>query len=252
MPAMDYSKIADWYDIYVQSDLDVDFFLEQASGCDNVLELTSGTGRLSVPLIEAGIPLSCLDNSPEMVAILRNKLRSKGLEASVYEMDVCRFSISDLFDLIIFPFNSFAEIVDPVKQKAALRNIHSHLTNNGRFICTLHNPAIRRKLIDGQVHLRGKFPVSQEGGALHLSSVEHYDQQTNLVTGTQFFDLYNADGVIESKRSIEIRFALHSRKNFLKMIHLQGFRVVNLFGNYKESPFNPEGSPFMLWILDKG
>jgi hypothetical protein len=49
MPAMDYSKVADLYDLYVQTEVDVPFFLQEAQGCQSVLELTSGTGRLSLP-----------------------------------------------------------------------------------------------------------------------------------------------------------------------------------------------------------
>ncbi len=84
---MDYSKIADIYDIYLHTEHDVDFFLQEARNCRNVLELTSGTGRLSLPLIQAHVPLTCLDNSPEMLAVLKKKLAEQRLSAPVYEMD---------------------------------------------------------------------------------------------------------------------------------------------------------------------
>jgi hypothetical protein len=76
MPAMDYSIIADLYDVYARTELDVPFFLQESQVCRSVLELASGTGRLSLPLIEAGVPLSCLDNSPEMLGYLRRKLQA--------------------------------------------------------------------------------------------------------------------------------------------------------------------------------
>ena len=44
MPAMDYAQVAELYDAYVQTEMDVPFFLEAAQGCQRVLELTSGTG----------------------------------------------------------------------------------------------------------------------------------------------------------------------------------------------------------------
>ena len=98
------------------------FFVQEAQGCRSVLELTSGTGRLSVPLIRSQIPLSCLDNSPEMLAGLRRKLQSQGLSAPIYEMDAENFSLPQKFDLIIVPFNAFAEFTDPAK---ALATIHT-------------------------------------------------------------------------------------------------------------------------------
>jgi SAM-dependent methyltransferase len=114
MPAMDYDRIADLYDAYVVTDLDVPFFLAQTRARRRVLELMSGTGRVSIPLLEAGVDLTCVDSSPEMLARLRVKLGQKGLAAPVIEMDVVRLDLAQQFDLIILPFHSFAEIVDPM------------------------------------------------------------------------------------------------------------------------------------------
>ena len=80
MPAMDYSNLAEIYDIYVKTEFDVPFFLEQTKGCKNALELMCGTGRLSVPLIREGVNLSCVDSSAEMLAVFRKKLKTGNLK----------------------------------------------------------------------------------------------------------------------------------------------------------------------------
>lgn len=251
MSAMDYAKVADLYDIYAQTDLDVPFFLQESQGCRNVLELTSGTGRLSLPLIEAGVRLSCLDNSPEMLAILRRKLQSKGLTVPIYEMDVSDFTLPEQFDLIIIPFNSFSEIVEPVAQRATLTRIHLHLGDTGRLICTLHNPAIRLKITDGQIYSRGNFAVPGQAGTLVLSSVESYDASTHLVRGAQFYELSSPDGIMQSKRCVGIQFFVHFREAFEALVRSQGYKVMALYGDYDRAKFRPEASPFMIWILGK-
>lgn len=251
MGAMDYSKVADLYDLYARTDMDVPFFLQEAQGCRNVLELTSGTGRLSLPLIQAHVPLTCLDNSPEMLAVLRRKLLERALSAPVYEMDATCFSLPERFDLIIIPFNSFGEFADPAAQRSTLAAIHAHLTDTGRLICTLHNPRIRLKAIDGQVHLRGKFPLPDGQGTLFLSSWENHDPATHLVTGAQFYELYDRDGILQSKRFVDVRFFLHTRETFEPLAQAQGFRVVALYGDYERAAFQPETSPFMIWVLSK-
>lgn len=142
MAAMDYAKVAQFYDAYAKSTLDVDFFIEEGKRCRHVLELTSGTGRLSLPLIEAGVPLSCLDNSPEMLQILRKKMTNRCLSAQIYEMDASNFSIPEKFDLILFPFNSFSELVELGAQQNALSAVSSHLTDTGRAIYGDYNRAV--------------------------------------------------------------------------------------------------------------
>lgn len=251
MSAMDYSKVADLYDSYAQTDVDVSFFLQEAQGCLNVLELTSGTGRLSLPLIQAHIPLTCLDNSPEMLAVLRRKLLSHGLSAPIYQMDASSFLLPQRFDLIIIPFNAFAEFTDPFVQQTTLATIYSHLADRGRLICTLHNPEVRLKTIDKQVHLRGKYALPNSQGTLVLSTWESYDAGTRLVTGAQCYELYDRDGVMQSKRFVELRFYLHSKETFESLAQSQGYRVVALYGDYERAAFQPEKSPFLVWVLCK-
>lgn len=249
MPAMDYTQVADLYDVYAQADIDVPFFLQAAQGCSRVLELTSGTGRLSLPLLEGGVRLTCLDNSPAMLAILRRKLEAKGLSAPIYEMDITDFSLPEQFDLIIIPFNAFAEVVSPASQQAALATIRTHLTDRGYLICTLHNPAIRLKNSDGQIRLRGKFALPNNEGTLIMSAFESYDAAGQLVSGAQFYELYGADGVMQSKRFVDLQFFVHSRESFETLAQSQGFRIAALYGDYAQSEFQPEKSPFMIWML---
>src|SRR5919112_6745913 len=53
---IDYDRVADVYDLYVTSDLDVGFYVEEATKVQGkVLELMCGTGRVSIPLLEAGV-----------------------------------------------------------------------------------------------------------------------------------------------------------------------------------------------------
>ena len=251
MPAMDYSKIADLYDLYAQTEVDIPFFIQEAKDCRSVLELTSGTGRLSIPLIQANIPLTCLDSSPEMLGVLRRKLAGKGLSAPVFQMDASSFSLPQAFDLIIIPFNAFAEFIDPLGQASALATIHAHLADGGRFICTLHNPQVRLKTVDGQIHLRGKFALPDGQGVLFLSSWEVYNAETRLVSGGQFYELYGRDGVMQTKLFVELEFYLHTKETFESLAFAQGFRIEALYGDYERGAFQPQMSPFMIWILSK-
>ncbi|MDJ0745799.1 MAG: class I SAM-dependent methyltransferase [Xenococcaceae cyanobacterium MO_167.B27] len=251
MSAMDYSQIAHWYDTYVKTDIDIPFFINEAKDCDHVLELTSGTGRLSIPLIEAGISLTCIDNSPEMLAILHQKLAAKGLSANVYELDMQNMALKEKFDLIIIPFNSFSEILSIDEQRQALKGIGNCLTETGRFICTLHNPEIRLKSVNGQLILRGKYFLPDDNGSLLLWSVEQYDPQDSLVKGTQFWEVYDQNRIMQRKSFLDVQFYLHQQEEFIELVQTQGFNIVSLYGDYSYAEFQRETSPFMIWVLSK-
>jgi hypothetical protein len=110
---------------------------------------------------------------------------------------------------------------------------------------------IRLRYIDGQIHLRGQYALPGNTGTLFLSTWESFDPSTRLVTGGQFFELYNRDGEMQSKRFVEIRFYLHSQETFETLAHSQGFAVSAIYGDYARTGFDPEKSPFMIWVLRK-
>src|SRR5688500_12369029 len=135
---IDYDSIAEIYDLYVMADYDVPFFLSEIRQVQGpILELMAGTGRLSLPLIEAGATLTCVDSSQGMLDILSRKLAKRGLRADVHCMDVCRLDLPSHFELAILPFQAFMEIVGEENQREALASVFRCLAPGGRFICTL-------------------------------------------------------------------------------------------------------------------
>ena len=250
--AIDYSRIADIYDEFVRESFDIPFFLEEClNATGDVLELMSGTGRVSIPLLEKGIPLTCVDNSPEMLSVLRDKLNEKNLSASVHQMDVCELKLDETFDLIILPFHSFSEILSTGDQKRALEAIRHHLSDSGRFICTLHNPPVRLKHADGRLRLWHTYPRKNGEGTVLLCGTENVDPETQIVRLSEFIELYDAGGRLEEKRYVDVRFVLHQKDAFEKLIHEAGFQTETIYGDYDRSHFEKETSPFMIWSLRK-
>jgi SAM-dependent methyltransferase len=248
---IDYAHIAELYDAYVITDVDIPFFLNEAQKCTGeALELMSGTGRVSIPLIEAGVRLTCIDRSPEMVAIFRQKLMHRHLSAHIYEMDVCSMSLEKEFDLIFIPFHSFSEILSPVDQRNALASIHHHLSQNGHFICTLHNPAIRLSRVNGEKRILGEYPMDKDR-ILRLWTSERYNPDSHLVNGKQTYEIYDDKKKLRTSMELPIQFYLHTRNDFDRLVVSAGFRVAALYGDYSYSHFTEESSPFMIFVLRK-
>jgi SAM-dependent methyltransferase len=248
MQHIDYNSIADLYDLYVTADYDIPFFMSETKSVEGqVLELTAGTGRLSLPLIEAGVKLTCVDSSNAMLEVLSRKLKKRGLHADIICADVCRLSLPTQFELAILPFQAFMEIVGEENQRAALAAVFKCLAPGGRFICTLHNPAIRRKQVDGLLRLVGQFPT--EGGTLVVSGFEQGG--TPVVSRQQFFEFFDGDGRLLEKRLLQMKFAFVEKDEFEQMAQSVGFRVAQLYGNYDRTPFDPAQSPVMIWGLEK-
>lgn len=248
METIDYDSVAEIYDLYAVTDQDIPFLVSEARRAEGeVLELMAGTGRVSLPLARSGVRLTCVDAAREMLAVLSRKLERDGLHAEVLERDVRELGLSARFTLALLPFNSFMELTTEADQRKCLEEVCAALLPGGRFICTLHNPAVRRAEVDGTSRLVGRFPCA--GGVLVVSGVELGGDP--VVRRRQFFEFHGPDGRLTGTRVLEMRFALIERTAFEAMALGAGFRIARLLGDYDGAPFDPARSRFMIWVLEK-
>lgn len=252
MEINNYDIVADLYDIYVPVTFDIDFFLaETKKTAGEVLELMSGTGRVSIPLLQAGVHLTCVDLSAASNAVLEDKLRQLGLKADVYQMDIRELDLRKRFAMVIIPFHSFAHLTAPEDQRKALGRIREHLLPGGSFICTLGNPNLRQKAVDGQLRLFRKYPLPGTGGTLLLWIAEtNNEADPQVVEALQFYEEYDAHGLLKSKRLMELHFRLSQKEEFEALAQAAGFKVKALYGDYAYSAYT-KSSPFMIWILEQ-
>jgi SAM-dependent methyltransferase len=249
---IDYDRVADVYDLYVTSDFDVGFYLEEAGKVrGKVLELMCGTGRVSIPLLEAGVDLTCVDASEGMLARLEERLRERKLKARVVRADVRHLELGEEeFELALIPFHSFSELVSPRDQQLALRATHACLKEGGRLVCPLHNPAIRARSADGALRLNGTFPTA-DGGLLVVSGFETPDEGSGVVNRIQLYEFFDASNDLRAKRVLPMRFALIDRDGFVELADAVGFMPVALYGDYDRGEYLEGTSPYMIWVLEK-
>src|SRR3989304_1249018 len=90
------------------------------------LELAAGTGRIAIPLAQAGISIAGLEISPDMLARARQK--SAGLGNIEWRAgDMCAFDLGEQFGLITIPSGSFQLLLETEDQLDCLRCVERHL-----------------------------------------------------------------------------------------------------------------------------
>lgn len=245
---IDFGFVADIYDDYVNVNFDIPFYKQlckRYSG--DVLELMCGTGRVSVPLIEDGVNLTCTDYSQEMLDIFAKKVIGKN--PPLICQDVCELNIDKKFEFIFIPFNSITEITDSGKREQAIKRITEHIADNGDLLITLYNPVYRLKAADGNIKCIGKFDISGNR-TLIVTYYNSYDKLLNLVYGTQFYEIYDDKNKLIDKRFLNIAFSLISKDEINEMCTKFGLEIKELYGDYSFGEFS-ENSQFMNFLLTK-
>jgi SAM-dependent methyltransferase len=98
--------------------------------CD-VLEIGSGTGRVSLALARGQCCVSALDVDPELAAELRGRAEQRGLAIDVHVADARSFVFDSSFDLVLAPM-LFAQLLNETERRGMLSSIERHLRPGAR------------------------------------------------------------------------------------------------------------------------
>lgn len=246
---INFDYVADIYDYYVNTDFDINFFMNETRNVNGkILELMCGTGRASIPLLKAGKKMVCVDYSAGMLDVFRKKISGMNYNVELINMDITELKLNKKFDFIFLPFHSLSEILSKELQIKALVKISEHLNKDGVFICTLQNPLIRIKTADGTSRILGKFDLSENRNMI-ISYINRYDENTKLVSGFQFYEIFDGNKKLIEKRFLEINFKPVFNTEFLDMIKNSGMEILNIYGDYEYNDFDESKSGFMIFKL---
>lgn len=100
-----------------------------------ILDLGSGSGRLTLPLASLGHEVHALDNSATMLELLSERMPSR-LNIQTHLRDMPDFSLGTVFDLVILGATSIT-LLNSSERQQLMRNVRSHLATNGCFALSL-------------------------------------------------------------------------------------------------------------------
>lgn len=140
-----YDAIADLYDPWNRSVTeDVDFYVAEARKDGGpVVELGVGTGRIAVPVAEAGVPVIGVDSSARMLALCRRRAEEAGVARllDLREGDLRRPPVRKRVSLVTSPFRSLLHLQSDDARLEAFAAIHKLLVPGGRFIFDVFAPS---------------------------------------------------------------------------------------------------------------
>lgn len=114
--------------------------LQEVCGGGRILEAMVGSGRILVPILEAGLQVDGVDASPVMLASCRKRCEERGLATELYQAQLQELELPHLYDAIIVPAGSFLLIEDREQSIAALKRMYAHLKPGGRLMLDLFLP----------------------------------------------------------------------------------------------------------------
>lgn len=173
-------RIADAYDEWYEASFAEDTvaavsFLKELAMDSPALELGIGTGRLALPLAEAGIDVHGIDASAAMVAKLRSKPGGDRIPITIGSF--ADFSLETRFRLVYVAFNTFFGLLTQDEQISCFAAVARHLAPDGVFAMQAFVPDVTR--FDAHNQRVAADSVGIDEVALETSTHDPFTQRTD-------------------------------------------------------------------------
>ena len=255
----EYDRWAGIYDsVYSYVVEDISFYVEEARNSGgHVLELGCGTGRVAIPIAQAGVDIVGLDFSTSMLDEARRKMLSaQPLSGSLtlVEGDMRDFSLSGEpgedgpFSLAIIPFRGFLSLLTVGDEVRALMNIKRHLRPGGKLILSMFvpDPSMLVHEVDVPYHFRDVTDPST-GRQFVLWQQNRYDNYSQIVNTRTIIEELDEEGVVRERKYRDFQLRYIYRWEMHHLLRMCGFEVLDLFGDFSRSDFD-DTSTEMIWV----
>lgn len=220
------------YDTAIQFTADIDFYRGLAAKNKGpILDIGCGTGRVMLPLLQAGWEVEGIDLSPAMLAMAAAKLSAAGFTPRLHQGDMRNFQLATQFALIIIPYFALIYIASDPERRQVLACCYQHLAPGGTLAFDfdagggqlgLSQPWLGFQTIaaDGQVQLQ----------IVQTNQVTAQQRLANIIT----YRLAGAKATIEVTSSAEASITAADMETLLRET---GFVVQGFYNDYSYTPY---------------
>ncbi len=256
----EYGFVAEYYDhvIPYREREDLDFYVEMAKEAGGpVLELGCGTGRVLIPTARAGVEITGVDVSREMLAVCEQRLAQEPdavrSRVRLQQADMRAFELGRTFRLATIPFRPFQHLQSVLDQLDCLACLRRHLEPGGRLVFDLFNPsmhALTRDNLGEEIGDEPKFvmPDGRKVVRTHRIVARDYFQQVTQVE--LIYNVTHPDGREERLvQAFPMRYLFRYEAEHL--LARAGFTVEQLYAGFDKSPFGSKDPGELIFVARK-
>lgn len=243
----DYVDFAEYYEYDHAITEDIPFYLARASECGSpILELACGTGRVLIPLAQAGFEVHGIDISRNMLAACRDAVHRFGLDdrVRIEQADMTDFTLPRQdFKLIFAALRSFMHLPTPADQLACLRRAYAHLAPGGRLILNLIAPDPVR-LAEAPTEgfaVRREFDLPNGNHVVRKQRLVEHDVAAQVRRFDFKFEERDHSGQIVRERMVPMSLRYSFRDELEDRLRRVGFVEIEFFRDYDGSHYDGTG-----------
>ncbi len=237
-----YGTIARFYDAENNDkDDDLDLYLELAAEYGGpIIDIGCGTGRVMLPLAQAGYEVHGIDNEEAMLQRAeRYRATDPMLQKNMvlHHGDVLTYALEQQFMLTLVPYNGLMHFHEQSAQLELLNRLRGWTHPDGLLVLDLPNAGeVFATQESDSVMMERTFLEPESGHMVMQQSTSYLDRVTQLFRVTWIYDEIDEDGVVRrTVAPIILYYYFFSEVRLL--LRLAGFQVEAVYGDTQQNPY---------------
>jgi ubiquinone/menaquinone biosynthesis C-methylase UbiE len=215
------------------------------------LDVGCGTGRLLLDYLAAGVDIDGVDNSPEMLALCREKAGQLGLQPCLFQQSMERLELPRLYRTIIVPSSSFQLLIDPQDAAETMRRFFRHLASRGTLVMPfmiLYTGQATGDVVTRDWRRTAEKVRPEDGAVVRIWSRNIFDLVEQLEHTEDRFEVIRDGQVIATElhsRSPATRW--YTQDQAVALYKAAGFTNVCLVSGFSHQPVRADDTLFCVF-----
>lgn len=199
------------------------------AGGGPLLDIACGTGRIAIPVARAGIPVTGIDLSPQMLE--RARRLGCGLPLALQLADIRDFTLPGRqFRCATIAGHAFQQMLTDADQRAVFRCVHRHLSAGAVFAFDSRNPNGLETYDTKSPEFWHRF-TRADGKSGETFTESRWDETRQLLHYTV---IRRRPGAKESRQRITLRYT--TAAGIATALVAEGFAVLAQYGDWEWGP----------------
>jgi SAM-dependent methyltransferase len=218
----------------------------RASG-QPALDVGCGTGRLLLDYLADGMDIDGVDNSPEMLALCREKAERSGLQPRLFLQSMEELALPRQYRTIIVPSSSFQLVTDAQRAAQVMGRFYAHLAPGGTLVMPFMLIWQRHDAGAEEWTHAGEQTRPDDGTLVRRWSRSTFDIAAQLEHTEDRYELLRGGVIVASEshaRSPATRW--YSQQQAIDLYLSAGFTDIRLVREFSDQPAGPADTIFSV------
>ncbi|MGZ9166039.1 MAG: class I SAM-dependent methyltransferase [Anaerolineales bacterium] len=210
-----------------------------------VLDVGCGTGRILLDFMGQRIDIDGVDNSPDMLALLRQKAEKQNLHPTAYQQEMTELSLPRKYQTILVPSSSFQLLLDVALPPLAMDRFYEHLLPGGILVMPFMTLWKSGNPLESESTREATRP--EDGATVRRWQYSRFEPETDLEHTIDRYEIIKDGQVIASEEHNQSPATRsYTQEQAVALYQNAGFKDMQVFDGFSFNPAKPVDMVFCV------